>query len=106
MKADGVFISIGRGVCVDEDALVGVLQRKAIKGAALDVFKVEPLPAESALWKCAADGNLIITAHNADNTPSYFQDGWNVYLDNLSIFQKNVPNTKLPTEVQDIYAGY
>ena len=52
MKPDGVFISIGRGVCVDEDALAAALQAGAIKGAALDVFKVEPLPESSPLWDC------------------------------------------------------
>ncbi len=54
MKPTGVFISMGRGVCVDEDALAAALQAGQIKGAALDVFKVEPLPESSPLWDCGA----------------------------------------------------
>ena len=52
MKPSAVFISIGRGVCVDEGALAAALQAGQIKGAALDVFKVEPLPETSPLWDC------------------------------------------------------
>merc|ERR1711879_506612 len=52
MKPTGVFISMGRGTCVDEPALIEALQNKKIAGAALDVFAVEPLPAESPLWDC------------------------------------------------------
>ena len=52
MKPSAVFISIGRGVCVDEGALAAALQAGKIKGAALDVFKVEPLPETSPLWDC------------------------------------------------------
>ena len=50
MKSSGVFVSLGRGAAVDEDALVDVLQKGQIRGAALDVFKEEPLPASSPLW--------------------------------------------------------
>mmetsp|Transcript_41935 Transcript_41935/g.133838 ORF Transcript_41935/g.133838 Transcript_41935/m.133838 type:complete len:293 (-) Transcript_41935:408-1286(-) len=44
MKPTGVFINVGRGKCVDEEALVAALRDKRIRGAALDVFATEPLP--------------------------------------------------------------
>jgi len=44
MKKSGVFISIGRGTVVNEEALVTALNSGGIAGAALDVFKTEPLP--------------------------------------------------------------
>jgi len=53
-------------------------------GAALDVFAVEPLPQESGLWGC---DNLILTAHNADNTITYMQDTWGVYQTNFALFE-------------------
>ena len=54
--------------CVDEPALADALQRGVIAGAALDVFKTEPLPESSPLWDCE---NLLVTAHNADYTDDY-----------------------------------
>ena len=80
MKETGVFISIGRGLAVDEAALAEALLAKRIAGAALDVFKVEPLPQESKLWEC---DNLVLTAHNADFTEDYFELGWSVWRANL-----------------------
>ena len=80
MKESGVFISIGRGLAVDEAALAEALLAKRIAGAALDVFKVEPLPQESKLWEC---DNLVLTAHNADFTEDYFELGWSVWRANL-----------------------
>lgn len=52
MKNSAVFISIGRGVCVDEDALASALTSGEIAGAAVDVFKTEPLPETNPLWDC------------------------------------------------------
>lgn len=49
-KKDAVFINLGRGPVVDEDALIGALKTRKLKGAALDVFTTEPLPKESELW--------------------------------------------------------
>ena len=80
MKPSSVFISVGRGTVVDEDALADALASGSIAGAALDVFKVEPLPADSRLWGC---DNLLLTAHNADYTDDYFQLGWDVWRSNF-----------------------
>lgn len=81
MKGTGVFISMGRGTCVDEPALIEALQAKSIAGAALDVFAVEPLPADSPLWDCE---NLLLSPHNADLTADYMQLTWKVFLERLS----------------------
>ncbi|MFV0427131.1 MAG: NAD(P)-dependent oxidoreductase [Beutenbergiaceae bacterium] len=59
-------INVGRGVTVDEDALVAALARGDIAGAALDVFRTEPLPDDSPLWHAP---NLIMTAHAAGGRP-------------------------------------
>lgn len=59
-------VNVGRGRTVDEDALLDALTRGTIAGAAIDVTRVEPLPAESPLWDAP---NLIITPHAAGGRP-------------------------------------
>jgi phosphoglycerate dehydrogenase-like enzyme len=65
MKKTAVIINIGRGSTLNEDDLCDCLEAGMIKGAALDVFKVEPLPLESRLWKIPSD-RLLLSPHNAD----------------------------------------
>jgi glyoxylate/hydroxypyruvate reductase len=60
MRPDAVFVNIGRGASVDEDALADAITNKRIGGAVLDVFKEEPLPASSLFWGL---DRVIITPH-------------------------------------------
>ena len=55
-----VLINIGRGDIIDEKSLVHALNEGWISGAILDVFEVEPLPKESALWNMP---QVVITPH-------------------------------------------
>ncbi|KAJ9613874.1 hypothetical protein H2200_002010 [Cladophialophora chaetospira] len=61
-------INVGRGTCVDENAIAKALNEGSIGGAALDVFHTEPLPSSSSLWKAP---NLIISPHAAGGRPRY-----------------------------------
>jgi len=105
MKDTAVFISIGRGIVVDENALADALQKGGIAGAALDVFATEPLPEGSALWSC---DNILITAHNADFTSTYLQDTWALFQRRLNEFQKFQGNTSPWPErdLVDLKSGY
>jgi phosphoglycerate dehydrogenase-like enzyme len=62
MRATAWLINLGRGGHVDEPALLSALRERRIAGAALDVFKDEPLPAASPFWDL---DNVIITPHLA-----------------------------------------
>ena len=60
MKPTAYLVNISRGPIVDEAALVDVLQRRAIAGAALDTFDVEPLPGDHPLLRL---DNTLICPH-------------------------------------------
>ena len=62
LKPTAVVVNIGRGELVDEAALTDALVHKRIRGAALDVFRTEPLPPDSVLWDL---DNVIINPHSA-----------------------------------------
>lgn len=60
MKPDALLVNTSRGPIVDEGALVEVLRRNEIGGAALDVYDVEPLPADHPLRGLS---NVVLTPH-------------------------------------------
>ena len=60
MRAGAYLINLARGGVVDEQALLDVLKRNGIAGAALDVFMEEPLPADHPFWSLP---NVLITTH-------------------------------------------
>jgi len=62
MKPTAYLINTCRGPVVDEKALIKALQEGWIAGAGLDVFEVEPLPADSPLVTME---NVILTPHSA-----------------------------------------
>jgi phosphoglycerate dehydrogenase-like enzyme len=80
MKAGVYFVNIGRGKNVDEAALIAALQSGKIAGAGLDVFEIEPLPADSPLWDME---NVIITSHYAGATPAYQARAMAIFIENL-----------------------
>jgi phosphoglycerate dehydrogenase-like enzyme len=61
MDPGAVFVNVGRGGTMDQEALVSALHDRVIAAAGLDVFAGEPLPADSELW---AMPNVLITPHS------------------------------------------
>ncbi|MFL5197177.1 MAG: D-2-hydroxyacid dehydrogenase family protein [Microvirga sp.] len=60
MKPSAVLINTSRGPIVDEAALIAALERLDIRGAGLDVYDREPLPADHPLRRL---GNVVLTPH-------------------------------------------
>jgi D-3-phosphoglycerate dehydrogenase len=75
MLPHAVLINTARGPIVDEIALIAALRAGTIAGAALDVFEVEPLPADSPLMKM---DNVMLAPHNANSSPTAWERvNWN-----------------------------
>ncbi|KAF8058054.1 ddh [Scenedesmus sp. PABB004] len=81
MKPTGVLVNVGRGKCVDEEALIEALRARRIRGAALDVFATEPLPPESPLWGL---DNVFMSPHNADRTKEFQFESLELFLQNMA----------------------
>jgi len=69
MKPRALLINTSRGDVVDEGALIAALQAGALRGAGLDVFDKEPLPADSPLIGMP---NVVLSAHLAGTTYDTF----------------------------------
>ncbi|KAL7949180.1 D-isomer specific 2-hydroxyacid dehydrogenase [Trichoderma barbatum] len=68
MKNSAMLINTSRGPLIDQVALLDSLERGAIRGAALDVFEIEPLPLHSPwrranYWGQVGRSRLITTPH-------------------------------------------
>jgi phosphoglycerate dehydrogenase-like enzyme len=88
MKPDAVIINVGRGPVIDEEAMIEALAAGKIKGAGLDVFEHEPLPAESPLYKME---NVLVSPHCADNTPDWLDNAMKFFIAQFERFQKSEP---------------
>lgn len=94
-------INVGRGVVIDQDALIEALNAEKIAGAALDVVYPEPLPPDHPLWEAK---NCIITPHTSgDMALEYTVDiTVDIFCENL---RRYVSGREL-THLVDIKAGY
>ena len=88
MKAGAVLINVGRGPVVDEAALARALESGRIRGAALDVFEHEPLPAGHPFYRLP---NLLLSPHCADHTPDWKARAMRRFLENFEKFRQGEP---------------
>jgi lactate dehydrogenase-like 2-hydroxyacid dehydrogenase len=93
LGADGIFINVGRGWSVDEDALISALKSGTIGAAGLDVFYDEPnVPAG-----LIALPNTVLLPHLASGSVPTRNAMADLVADNLiNWFQKGAPLTPVP----------
>jgi phosphoglycerate dehydrogenase-like enzyme len=67
MKTSALLINTSRGPLVDQAALLDVVRDGSIRGVALDVFDIEPLPADSPwrteFWDARGTSRVLLTPH-------------------------------------------
>ncbi len=81
-------LNVGRGEVVDEQAMIAALGTGQLGGAYLDVFEVEPLPAESPLWEIP---NVIISPHSSAISTGNEARAAGYFIRNLQAWGKNEP---------------
>jgi phosphoglycerate dehydrogenase-like enzyme len=88
MKPTAVVINVGRGPVIDEAALLRALSANRIKGAGLDVFEHEPLPAPHPFYKLE---NILLSPHCADHTADWQDRAMRFFLEQYGRFEKGEP---------------
>ena len=83
LRPQAFLINLARGPVVDEAALINRLERGTFAGAGLDVFDVEPLPADSRLWRL---NNVLITPHLGGMSDSYEEQLLPLVIHNIRAF--------------------
>jgi phosphoglycerate dehydrogenase-like enzyme len=80
LPARAVVVNVGRGSLIDEQAMIEMLQSGRLRGAGLDVFAKEPLPADNPLW---AMPNVIVSPHSASTVTQENERLVDLFIENL-----------------------
>ncbi|MFL5606446.1 MAG: D-2-hydroxyacid dehydrogenase, partial [Gemmatimonadaceae bacterium] len=100
LSGTAIVVNVARGALLDETALADLLRQGRIRGAVLDVFRQEPLPATSPLWHLP---NALVVPHVSPVSPRRF---WprqlDLFLDNWRRYVHGEPLRNLV----DKQAGY
>jgi D-3-phosphoglycerate dehydrogenase len=92
LKRGSILINTARGAIVDRAALVEALHSGQLFGAGLDVFDQEPLPANHPLLTCE---QVVLTPHNADQTPEGMEILNGGVVDNVIAFLEGRPQNRV-----------
>ncbi|MGY0390403.1 D-2-hydroxyacid dehydrogenase [Nocardioides sp. WG-D5] len=88
MKPGSHLVNVGRGPIVDEEALVSALRDGPLEAASLDVFEVEPLPAESPLWTMPG---VAVSAHMSGDYEGWREALARQFVDNAQRWLRGEP---------------
>ena len=88
MKKTAIFVNTGRGALVEREALLDALRQGRIAAAGLDVFHEEPLKPDDPVLTLP---NVVLSPHNAGQTPEVIRDGLLRAVANVENFLKGAP---------------
>jgi phosphoglycerate dehydrogenase-like enzyme len=92
MKSDAYLVNTSRGPIIEETALIEALEAGNIAGAALDVFDVEPLPADHPLRRAP---NVILTPHTGYVTDDNYAGFYSTAIANIRAWLDGAPLNRL-----------
>jgi D-3-phosphoglycerate dehydrogenase len=92
MKPGAIFVNTARGAVIDASALVEALHSGRLGGAGLDVYEAEPLPQDHPLLACE---HVVLTPHNADQTPEGMDILNGGVVDNVIAFLEGRPQNRV-----------
>ena len=83
-----IVVNVARGALIDESALVGALESGHVGGAALDVFREEPLSTDSPFWTMP---DVLVCSHSAGTTDRENERITEIFCDNLRRYLAGEP---------------
>ena len=103
MKPDALLVNTSRGGLIDEAALARQLSLRPEMRAALDVFEVEPLPADSPLRSLP---NVVLTPHSVSHTRESIIAIADLLLANiLAVIDGRMPPAPVNAEIAEKWLG-
>ncbi|MGH7606862.1 MAG: NAD(P)-dependent oxidoreductase, partial [Gemmatimonadales bacterium] len=99
LPPDGVVINVSRGSLLDESALLRLIDGGRLRGAALDVFGVEPLPPGHAFW---GHPRVLVSPHVSAVSNRFWERETALIVANIGRYLAGAPLLN----VVDLEAGY
>jgi phosphoglycerate dehydrogenase-like enzyme len=94
MRPGSHLVNTSRGPIVDQQALIDALEQGRLGGAALDVYEVEPLPADHRLRRVP---NLVLTPHFGYVTRETYRVFYGETVDLVRAFLDGRPRNVIPS---------
>ena len=99
LPAAAIVVNVSRGDLLDETALLELLDAGRLRGAALDVFAAEPLPADHPFWR---HPRVLVSPHVAAVTARFWERETGLIVENIKRYLAGAPLLN----VVDLEAGY
>ncbi len=99
LPRDAVVVNVSRGSLLDEEALLGLLESGRLRGAALDVFRVEPLPSGHPFW---GHPRVLVSPHVSAVSTRFWEREMGLIVENIKRYLAGAPLLN----VVDLEAGY
>jgi phosphoglycerate dehydrogenase-like enzyme len=88
LRPSAILINTSRGPIVDEGALIETLRARRIAGAGLDVYDIEPIPADHPLLSF---DNTVLTPHLGYTTEATFAGNYPLVVENIAAYLAGSP---------------
>lgn len=88
LPQDAIVVNVSRGTLLDEIALLELLDASRVRGAALDVFAVEPLPAGHPFWR---HPRVLVSPHVAAVTARFWDRETGLIVENIKRYLAGSP---------------